>query len=163
MQAVKSDLGLMREMAEMIRQAADDLRELERRALQAEADHKDCYVNLLDAEKRCLDESERRLQAEADLKEMQAQRDGAREALLMVAQIANDIAEGRPMPEEPHLQHVRLKVASPGKNQPCPNCFGKGLEGQDDRPGILIPFGGVADECRVCGGSGVASPGKNQP
>ena len=35
-------------------------------------------------------------------------------------------------------------------DMPCPDCYGKGLEGQDDRPGLLLP----AAECRSCRGSG---------
>lgn len=38
----------------------------------------------------------------------------------------------------------------------CPNCHGKGLEGQDDRPGILIPVGGSVSECGSCCGTGIA-------
>jgi len=36
----------------------------------------------------------------------------------------------------------------------CPRCFGKGLEGQDDRPGILLDPEHGTDECRQCGGTG---------
>jgi hypothetical protein len=36
----------------------------------------------------------------------------------------------------------------------CPRCFGKGLEGQDDRPGILLDPDRGTDECRACGGTG---------
>lgn len=37
--------------------------------------------------------------------------------------------------------------------QECPRCFGKGLENQDDRPGLLLGATGE-DECRHCHGSG---------
>jgi DnaJ-class molecular chaperone len=38
----------------------------------------------------------------------------------------------------------------------CPDCFGKGLGGQDERPGLLLP----ANECGRCGGTGVAEQGR---
>lgn len=44
-------------------------------------------------------------------------------------------------------------VAALREAQQCPSCFGKGLENQDDRPGIWLgPLG--ENECRVCGGTG---------
>ena len=34
---------------------------------------------------------------------------------------------------------------------PCPDCRGKGLDGQDPGPGLMLP----ADECRRCNGTGL--------
>lgn len=36
----------------------------------------------------------------------------------------------------------------------CPRCYGKGLEGQDERPGLLLDIERGTDECRACGGTG---------
>src|SRR5207248_9874464 len=41
-----------------------------------------------------------------------------------------------------------------GATKTCPRCFGKGLEGQDDRPGLLLDPEHGTDECRECGGTG---------
>jgi hypothetical protein len=38
----------------------------------------------------------------------------------------------------------------------CPRCHGKGLEGQDDRPGLLLDSERGTDECRRCHGTGVS-------
>ena len=48
---------------------------------------------------------------------------------------------------------------------PCPECFGKGLQNQDDQPGILLgPLGEFP--CKRCNGTGkvaVASSYKSSP
>ena len=41
----------------------------------------------------------------------------------------------------------------------CPTCYGKGLDGQDERPGIVLP----ANECRTCRGTGKISTGNHRP
>lgn len=50
----------------------------------------------------------------------------------------------------------------PEQPQKCPRCYGKGLENQDDRPGILLgPLGEM--ECRECGGSGLVGLHEQEP
>ena len=56
---------------------------------------------------------------------------------------------------------ARAALADQGADSgKCPDCHGKGLTDQDDKPGIWLNVDGSTTECRTCRGSGVASPSK---
>jgi hypothetical protein len=57
--------------------------------------------------------------------------------------------------ETDRLVAYYLNTAEP---EVCSRCHGKGLEGQDDRPGLLLDSHFGTEECRECHGTGKVPP-----